>query len=66
MTNDTLSKNDKTIIAFGLSSYKSNSMMSDNPYSGCYKAKTSRTIGINGANPSCHQGGVLVVEIIKR
>lgn len=66
MIKDAMIKDNKTIIAFGLSSYKSNSMMSNNPYSGCYKAKTSRTIGINGANPSCHQGGVLVVEIIKR
>lgn len=56
----------RKLIPFGLSSYDSNAMKSSNPYSGCYLATTSRTLDINGANPACHQGGVLVVEIIKR
>lgn len=56
----------KELVAFGMSSFDSNAMKSSNPYSGCYLAVTSRTLDINGANPACHQGGVLVVEIIRK
>lgn len=57
--------NDQTLfqpIAFGICSKESNSMKSDNPNSGFYKADTSRTLDLNGANPSCNQGGIAVVE----
>ena len=37
-------------------------MLSDNPHSGIYKADTSRTLDSSGGNPSCNQGGMLVVE----
>lgn len=48
-------------IVYGLCSYKSNSMMSSNPYSGIYKADTARTLDINGGSPACNQGGMLVL-----
>ena len=47
---------------FGICSKDSNSMKSDNPKSGFYVAKTSRTLDANGGNPSCNQGGIAVVE----
>ena len=46
---------------FGICSKDSNSMKSDNPHSGIYKAETSRTLDANGGNPSCNQGGIAVV-----
>lgn len=48
--------------AYVIGSYKSNSMMSDNPHSGYYEASTSRTLDLNGGNPCCHQGGMAIVE----
>ncbi len=57
--------NDQTVFvpkAYGICSKDSNSMKSDNPHSGIYKADTSRTIDANGGNPSCNQGGIAVVE----
>ena len=47
--------------AYGICSKDSNSMKSDNPNSGFYKAETSRTLDLNGGNPSCNQGGIAVV-----
>ena len=49
-------------IAYGISSYDSNSMKSSNPHSGIYEADTSRTLDGNGGNPSCNQGGIAVVQ----
>lgn len=57
--------NDQTVFvpkAYGICSKDSNSMKSDNPHSGIYKADTSRTIDSSGGNPSCNQGGIAVVE----
>lgn len=48
--------------AYGICSKDSNSMKSDNPHSGIYKADTSRTLDGNGGNPGCNQGGIAVVE----
>ena len=48
-------------VAYGISAYESNSMKSDNPHSGVYKADTSRTLDNNGGNPACNQGGIAVV-----
>lgn len=53
----------QTMLAYGICSDKSNSMMSDNPHSGIYKADTSRTIDANGGNPGCNQGGIAVVAL---
>lgn len=49
-------------IVYGISSYSSNSMKSDNPDSGIYEAKTSRSLDRNGGNPACNQGGMIVLE----
>ena len=49
------------VMCYGICSFDSNSMKSPNPHSGFYDAKTSRTLDLNGGNPACNQGGVLVV-----
>ena len=54
---------DRTPIPYGISSYDSHAMKSDNPHSGIYKADTSRTLDQSGGNPSCNQGGIAVVCI---
>ncbi len=48
--------------AYGICSYASNSMLSDNPNSGFYEADTSRTLDMNCGNPTCNQGGIVVVN----
>lgn len=48
--------------AYGICSYESNSMKSDNPNSGIYEADTSRTLDLNGGNPACNQGGIAICE----
>ena len=50
---------------FGISPYHSNCMKSDNPHSGIYEAQTSRCLDLNGGNPSCNQGGVVVLQLKK-
>ena len=57
--------NDQTVFvpqAYGISSFKSNAMLSDNPHAGIYEAETSRTLDIGGGSPTCNQGGIAVVE----
>ena len=51
---------EKTV--YGSSSYDSNAMKSNNPHSGFYEADTSRTLDLNGGNPACNQGGMMIVE----
>lgn len=48
-------------VIYGMCSYDSNSMKSSNPYSGIYEADTSRTLDLNGGNPACNQGGMIVL-----
>ena len=58
--------NDQTVFVpkcYGICSKDSNSMKSDNPHSGFYKAETSRCLDANGGNPSCNQGGMAVVAV---
>lgn len=50
------------VTAFGLCSKNSNSMKSSNPHSGIYEADTTRTLDLNGGNPNCNQGGMIVLE----
>ncbi len=50
-------------VCYGISSYCSNAMKSANPHSGIYKTETARTLDLNGGNPACNQGGVLVVMV---
>lgn len=52
----------QTAVVYGMSSYDSNAMKSDNPNSGIYKADTARTLDLNGGNPACNQGGMMVVQ----
>ncbi len=54
--------NELMVQAYGICSKDSNSMKSDNPHSGFYEAETSRTLDANGGNPSCNQGGMVVIE----
>lgn len=57
--------NDQTLFqpcVFGIGSYCSKAMLSDNPHAGIYEADTARTLDTAGGNPSCHQGGIAVVE----
>ena len=49
-------------VVYGICSDGSNSMKSDNPHSGIYEADTSRTLDMNGGNPACNQGGMMVVQ----
>ena len=51
-------------VAYGISSYNSNAMKSGNPHSGIYEADTSRTLDINGGNPTCNQGGIVIVDAV--
>lgn len=58
--------NDQTVFlptAYGICSYASNSMKSDNPHSGVYVADTARTLDLNGGNPACNQGGIAVLDM---
>ena len=47
---------------YGICSMASNSMKSDNPDSGIYKTDVIKTLDTSGSNPSCNQGGNVVVE----
>lgn len=51
------------VVCYGICSYHSNAMLSSNPHSGIYVATTARTLDLNGGNPACNQGGVLVVGL---
>ena len=47
-------------VVYGIGAFNSNAMLSDNPNSGIYEADTSRTLDLNGGNPACNQGGMVV------
>ena len=55
-------ENEDGVTVYGLCSNSSNSMKSSNPDSGIYEADTIRTLDRAGGNPSCNQGGMIVVE----
>jgi len=55
------SKSQKFLV-YNISSYCSNCMKSSNPYSGIQKIETSRTLDLNGGNPACNQGGMMVLQ----
>lgn len=59
----TLNSTEVHCVCYGISGYDSNAMKSSNPKSGIYVADTTRTLDLNGGNPACNQGGVLVIEI---
>jgi DNA (cytosine-5)-methyltransferase 1 len=52
----------KEQTAYGICSQSSNSMKSDNPFSGIYETEMSKTLDTTCANPACNQGGIAVVE----
>ena len=52
---------ERDVVVYGISSYASNAMKSNNPHAGIYEATTSRTLDLNGGNPACNQGGMCVV-----
>lgn len=54
--------NDQTLFSYGISSKNSNAMKSSNPHSGIYEADTSRTLDINGGNPTCNQGEIIIAQ----
>ena len=58
----TLNTTEVHAVCYGISAFDSNAMKSDNPHSGIYEADTARTLDLNGGNPACNQGGVLVLE----
>lgn len=49
-------------VCYGISSFESNAMKSDNPNSGIYEAETTRTLDANGGSPACNQRGMLVYD----
>ena len=51
------------VEAYGICSKDSNSMKSDNPNSGFYKAETSRTLDTSDQSPNKNQGGIAVVAV---
>lgn len=61
----TLNTIENHAVCYGICSLSSNSMMSDNPNSGIYEAKTSRTLDLNCGNPACNQGGTVVVQCVE-
>ncbi len=50
--------------AFSIGAYYSKGMLSDNPAAGIRETNTSRTLDLNGGNPSCQQGGIAVVNAV--
>lgn len=52
-------------LVFGMSADQSHAMLSDNPHSGIYEARTSRTLDCSGGSPSCNQGGMMVVAPVQ-
>lgn len=49
-------------IIYRISAYESNAMKSDNPNSGVFETDTAQTVDTSGLNPSCYQGGTVVVK----
>jgi len=49
---------------FGISSYQSYAMLSDNPRAGIYEADTARTLDRKGGDPACRQGGIAIVSTV--
>lgn len=61
----TLNTIEKHAVCYGISSFSSHAMLSANPHSGIYEAKTSRCLDLNGGNPTCNQGGIIVVQTMQ-
>lgn len=59
-------QNVQSVLAYGISPYGSEGMLSGNPHSGIYEAETSRTLDLNGGTPACNQGGIAIVTLTKQ
>lgn len=53
--------NNQTVL-YALDSMSSNSMKSSNPHSGFHAEKITKTLQADGADPTCNQGGNVIVE----
>ena len=63
----TLNTTDRHAVVYGISTYHSNCMKSDNPHSGYYEADTARTLdALQCGYPGCNQGGMAVVETYQK
>lgn len=49
-------------MVYRISSYDSNAMKSPNPFSGIYQTDKSNTLDLNGGNPACNQGGIMILN----
>ena len=49
-------------VCYGICSTASNAMKSNNPNSGVYETDSSKTLDTSGINPTCNQGGILIVQ----
>lgn len=58
----TLNSVEQHAVAFGISPYWSEGMLSDNPKVGFYETDTTRTLDLNGGSPACQQDGITIVE----
>lgn len=61
----TESNSSEKMMCYNISPYESNAMKSSNPHSGIQKVDTTRTLDLNGGNPACNQGGVMVLAVIE-
>ena len=58
----TLNSTEVHAVCYGICALDSNAMKSSNPNSGIYEADTARTLDLNGGNPACNQGGIMILE----
>lgn len=58
----TLNSTEKHAVVYGITSYNSNSFKSSNPNSAIFKTDIAKTLDLNCGNPSCQQGGIVVVD----
>jgi site-specific DNA-cytosine methylase len=49
-------------VAYILDSFTSNSMLSNNPNSGCREVDVTKCLDTSCLNPACHQGGVMITQ----
>ena len=52
----------ENLKVYGICAKGSNSMLSDNPHSGFYRAETARTLDTSNQSPCKNQGGMVVLE----
>ena len=49
-------------VCYCLPAYNSGAMKSPNPRSGYYETKLARTLDDSGGNPTCNQGGLIILD----